>query len=231
MPVPVVTGGAGETPPSVVHVAGFVHVQSMTFCPQPFGKSRPHLPAYVVLHAKPAQHVWVVLSHGPFGHVPHVSVPPHESSNVPHWNAAKSAHVFGVQGGPQTPLALQTWPVAQSPQLIVAPVHALLIVPQFLPCALHSSGVDFGSQRLAMPCTPQLSPFLQPKPGTVSQFTVPPQPFEMTPHSTPFVEALAASQSSLAVFTAVHDGVPTVGSQVWNTLLHVLPVPQPPQSV
>jgi hypothetical protein len=108
-------------------------------------------------------------------------------------------------------------------------VQALVISPQFLPSAMHSSGVTLGSQRFAMPRTPQLSPALQPKPGTVSQFTVPPQPFEMTPHSSPFF-AFASAHRSAADF-----GV-QLGSQVWKTVLHFRALPslageQLPQSV
>jgi hypothetical protein len=138
--------------------------------------------------------------------------------------------VFGVHGVPQMPFVLHTWPVVQSPQWIVLPVHALVMSPHCLPCAMHSSGVAFGSQRFAMPRTPQLSPALQPKPATVSQFTVPPQPSVMIPHSTP-VFALAAAQS-VAAEGAVH-----FGSQTWKTPLHVRGAPpsgsfaQPPQSV
>jgi hypothetical protein len=225
----VLTAGAAEMPPSAVHVAGFAQAQSRTFCPHPFARSTPHLPAYVALHEFVAQHVFVVLLQMPLAQLPHVTVDPQVSSKVPHSNCVKSAHVFGVQGGPHTPFALHTSPSPQSPHLIFLPVHALVTSPQFLPSALHSSGVDFGSHRFAIPRTPQLSPALHPNPATASQFTVPPQPFDITPHSRPFF-VFASLHSSAALFGT------QLGSQVWKTALHLRAPPsaagaQPPQSV
>ncbi len=107
----------------------------------------------------------------------------------------KSAHVFGAHGGPQTPLALQTCPLAHWPHWIICPVQVLVIDPQFLPRATHSSGVSAGSHRLASPATPQLWPLGQPRPGTVSQSTVPPQPFVMMPHWAPAAAQRAGQQS------------------------------------
>jgi hypothetical protein len=183
----------------------------------------------VAAHVLALQHVFVALLQTPLAHEPQVTVPPHVSSNVPHSNAAKSAHVLAAQGTPQTPFELQTLPAGQSPHATSSPVHALLTVPQLRPAALHSSATCFVSQRFAMPRTPQLSPAAQPKPGTESQLTVPPHPFEMTPHSTPrFVFAAAQSTAALAGTQ--------LGSQVWKTPLQTRAPPsavgaQPPQSV
>jgi hypothetical protein len=225
----VLIGGGAVAPPFVVHVVPAAQLQSRTFCPQPLGRLSPHLPGYVPAHVFALQHVFVTLLHTPLAQAPHVTVPPHVSSNVPHSNAAKSVHVFAVHGFPQTPFELQTSPAGQFPHCTARPVHALVSVPQFRPAALHSSATCFVSQRFAMPRTPQLSPFAQPKPATASQLTVPPQPFEMTPHSTPrFV--LAAAQRTAA------DCGTQLGSQTWKTPLHTRVPPsavgaQPPQSV
>jgi hypothetical protein len=57
------------------------------------------------------QQVLVAWLQTPPGQVPQTTIPLQPSSNVPHWNVEKSAHVFGAHGAPQTPLALQTWPI------------------------------------------------------------------------------------------------------------------------
>jgi len=78
--------GGGEAPPVVVQVAGEVHAQFSELVPQPFGSDEPHLPAYVVAHVFALQQDFVVSSQTPLGHVPHFTVLPQPSSNVPHWN-------------------------------------------------------------------------------------------------------------------------------------------------
>jgi hypothetical protein len=145
-----------------------------------------------------AQQVFVVWLQTPFGQVPHVTVPPHPSLNDPHSNCAKSLHFLAAHGGPQTPFELHTWPVAQSPQWMVALVQLLVMSPHVRPRATHSSGVSWGSQWFAIPRTPQLWPLLQPNPDTLSQSTMPPHPFEMKPHWTPLA-ACAAAQMAAAV--------------------------------
>ena len=128
------------------------------------------------------QHVFVVWLQVPPGHVPHVTWPPHPSSNVPHWKVEKSAHVAGEHGGPQTPFELQTSPDGHCPQLMLVPLHTLRMDPQFSPSATHSTGVAVGLHWLATPWMPHPCPAGQPKPITLSQSTIPPQPFETMPH-------------------------------------------------
>lgn len=74
---------------------------------------------------------------------------------MPHWKSGKSAQVLGEHGGRQTPLALQTCPVAHVPHGIVWPVHTLVSEPQFCPSATHSSGVGAALHWFATPSTPQ----------------------------------------------------------------------------
>jgi len=62
--------------------------------------------------------------------MPHESMPPHPSEPVPHC-VPSSAQVFGVQLL-QT-LSTQISPSTQLPHVTGAPVHALVIVPQFFP--------------------------------------------------------------------------------------------------
>ena len=106
--------------------------------------------------------------------MPHESVPPHPSEPEPHWNAS-SAHVFGLQL--RQTLSTQFSPSAQLPQLTGAPVHALVIVPQFLPRRLHSSGGGVTTQWLATHDSVVMHP--------LPQANVPPQPSEILPHSAP----------------------------------------------
>jgi hypothetical protein len=220
--------GAALAPPVSVQVP-VAHGQARLLAPQPFGRAVPHLPGYVAAHVFALQQVFVTLLQTPLAQVPQVTVEPHVSSNVPHWNAVKSAHVLALHGLPQTPFELQTSPAGQLPHWTASPVHALITEPQVLPTALHSSGVCFVSQRLAMPRTPQLSPFTQPKPGTPSQVTVPPQPSEIVPHSTPRLVFAAAQRTAALCGTQL-------GSQTWKRALQRRAAPpapgvQLPQSV
>jgi hypothetical protein len=112
---------------------------------------------------------------------------------------------MGWHGAPHTPFALQTWPIGHCPQVMSWPVQTLVIEPHVCPTAMHSTGVVAGSHWFASPSTPQPCPVGHPSPGTVSQSTVPPHPFVMSPHC-----ALAAAQSAVAV-----PGV-QLGSQMLN---------------
>jgi hypothetical protein len=167
-----------------------------------------------------SQHMWVVWLQMPPVHMPHVTELPQPSGKVPHSPAGKSAQVIGLHGGPHTPFALQTCPMGHCPQLIILPVHALVIDPHVCPTATHSTGVVAGSHWLASPSTPQLCPAGHPSPVTVSQSTVPPHPFVMSPHCAP-----AAAQSVAAV-----PGVQS-GSQMLNALLQTLVPGHVPQFV
>src|SRR3954468_24549034 len=106
--------------------------------------------------------------------MPHDSVPPHPSVPEPHMSPC-SPQVLGMQLL-QT-LSVQISPSAHLPQFIGAPVQALVSVPQFLLCCLHSGGGGVALQALAV----RLSGAGQPLP----QGIVPPQPLEILPHSAP----------------------------------------------
>jgi hypothetical protein len=110
------------------------------------------------------------------------------------------AHVFGTQLL-QT-LSTQNSPSAHTPQLTGAPVHGLVMVPQFFPWRLHSPGGDAGLHTLLT----QVSVVGQPLPHV----KMPPQPSEIVPHSAP-----TASQ-----VTRAHD------VQVLVTASQTSPVPQ-----
>jgi hypothetical protein len=172
------------------------------------------------LHVFFVQQLCVIWLQTPPGHIPHETVPWQPSGKVPHSMSEKLAQVLGSQGGPQTPLELQTSPIGHWPQLIICPPHALTMLPQLRPSAAHSTGVTVGSHWLATPTTPQLCPAGQPSPETPSQSTVPPQPLVMMPHCAP-----AAMQRAAAV-----PGT-QLGSQMLKTLLQTSVPGHDPQSV
>jgi hypothetical protein len=94
-------------------------------------------------------------------------------------------------------------------------VHELVTVPQVFWSTVQSTGVLALSQWLLRPAAPQSCPFEQPKPGTRSQFTVPPHPSVMMPHWTPLA-AFAAAQA------AAGDWAAHRGSHTLNALLQTL---------
>jgi hypothetical protein len=122
---------------------------------------------------------------------PHESVPPQPSDAGPHIKSS-SAQVLGTQLL-QT-LSTQISPSAQMPQLTRAPVHELLTIPQFLPRCRHSVGSGVGRQVLPM----QVSVDRQPLP----QVKVPPQPFEMGPHSAPAASQVVSAHGVQVLLTA-----------------------------
>ena len=133
--------------------------------------------------------------------MPHDSVPPHPSVPDPHMSPC-SAHVLGMQLL-QT-LSVQISPSAHLPQFIGAPVQALVSVPQFLPCCLHSGGGGVGLQTLAT----QLSVAGHPLP----QVIVPPQPLEIVPHSAPTASQVVGEQGEQVLAMASH--IETVAASV-----------------
>ena len=99
-------------------------------------------------------------------------------------------------------LSVHTSPSAQLPQFTGEPLHALVIVPQFLPLFLHSSGVAAGLHTLFT----QVSVEGQPLP----QVSDPPHPSEMVPHSAPAASHVVRSH----------------GPHVFATASQVSPAPQ-----
>jgi hypothetical protein len=90
--------------------------QPQKICPPQLLENEPHEPG---AHAAGVQHMFAVTlqtSPGPVQRL-QLSIPPHPSGNEPpQLLPATWAHVIGLQGGPQTPLVLQTFPSPHAPQ-------------------------------------------------------------------------------------------------------------------
>jgi len=149
--------------------------------------------------------------------MPQESVPPQPSEPDPHCSPS-SAHVLGLQL--RHTLSTQISPSAQLPQLAGAPVHALLMVPQFFPWRLHSAGGGVGLQRLATHDSVEMQP--------LPQVSTPPHPSEIVPHSAP-VASQVVGRHGLQVFAIASQARPGPhASQVSSPPQPSLILPQRP---